>query len=869
MTGPSSYPRLVFTCILGVYTLLALSDHTGCSCSRTSASELFINKSSKNRNIIRRQVSRAAPVQVPTATTDEVFCDFGPLPVQTLCEWQDGAGALKWMPGAGLTSNWLGGPAVDSSMNTMEGGYAFIECSQVPRANQAVSSPNGRLHSLQLGSTGVSGTCFMFRYAIDGLSSAGLRVLLHPGYDEYSLSVAKALNKSTAAASDADAPLPPPPVVSTTSPSPTSSSSSASANVPPQDNVNQVLWHAHYHVLGEWQLAQILYTYPEVHTLIIEGMPVEASDPLRSYRGYIAVDDIDLQPGTTCNGFCNFAAGFCDWSNEVEDDFDWSISRGSSKPTTGPVMDREAASSSIRGGGYAYIDSSFPRRPGDLARLVSVGLPANNQDSPLCLHFAFHMFGSGIGELRISIRHARSLEAQMQEIWRLRGNAGNSWFDSRVTVSSLDDYQLVLEATVGNTAMGDIAVDDISFSAGPCPTSPQVAAPAHFPRDCSFEIDECGWISSGQGSSDWERLSQQSLSPRNQRKPYSLPASRPRQEFLMALQSRGGTGGSSAASSTSAYLISNEIKSVPNDPLCLSFWYLMFESFIDATGPSLGVLRVLVQPVGESIDSAIPIWQLYNNQGPSWNYAQANVIEKMGRFNVVFEGSWGPNRASGNIAIDDIAFYTGNCTVRPSSAIVRVQDCSFEKGLCGWENVSSSGAVNDPRMQWQRAYPNHRPAQLLDKTFGSPGDFVFFDIFSPNQKRQVSLRSPLVTLAPDEEAICFTFWFVAFGVEESTSLRILKISANQEPANESPESSQENQDSEQQVLWSITAKGFNNPRPSWTWAQVTVESRSSFRLILEGSASNGGFAIDDIKFQSQACPTRPTAARLSSASQEL
>lgn len=80
------------------------------------------------------------------------------------------------------------------------------------------------------------------------------------------------------------------------------------------------------------------------------------------------------------------------------------------------------------------------------------------------------MFGSGIGELRISIRHARSLEAQMQEIWRLRGNAGNSWFDSRVTVSSLDDYQLVLEASVGNTAMGDIAVDDISFSTGPCPS---------------------------------------------------------------------------------------------------------------------------------------------------------------------------------------------------------------------------------------------------------------------------------------------------------------------------------------------------------------------------------------------------------------
>lgn len=29
--------------------------------------------------------------------------------------------------------------------------------------------------------------------------------------------------------------------------------------------------------------------------------------------------------------------------------------------------------------------------------------------------------------------------------------------------------QILLEATVGNTAMGDIAVDDVSFTQGPCP----------------------------------------------------------------------------------------------------------------------------------------------------------------------------------------------------------------------------------------------------------------------------------------------------------------------------------------------------------------------------------------------------------------
>lgn len=57
-------------------------------------------------------------------------------------------------------------------------------------------------------------------------------------------------------------------------------------------------------------------------------------------------------------------------------------------------------------------------------------------------------------------------------------------------------------------------------------------------------------------------------------------------------------------------------------------------------------------------------------------------------------------------------------------------------------------------------------------------------------------------------------------------------------------------------LWSLTAKGFNNPRPVWTAAQVTIDTRVPYRLILRGIASNGGFAIDDIKFQPQTCTSK-------------
>lgn len=132
--------------------------------------------------------------------------------------------------------------------------------------------------------------------------------------------------------------------------------------------------------------------------------------------------------------------------------------------------------------------------------------------------------------------------------------------------------------------------------------------------------------------------------------------------------------------------------------------------------------------------------------------------------------------------------------VKPLSAAVRAEDCSFEKDLCGWENITVSD--NDRAVMWQRAFQTHRPAQLLDKTFGATGDFVFFDIFTTNkQSTKVQLRSPVIDASPDEEFICFTFWFAAFGVEESTALRIIKM-----PSEKTDEESEEEQEQPVQAL---------------------------------------------------------------------
>lgn len=124
--------------------------------------------------------------------------------------------------------------------------------------------------------------------------------------------------------------------------------------------------------------------------------------------------------------------------------------------------------------------------------------------------------------------------------------------------------------------------------------------------------------------------------------------------------------------------------------------------------------------------------------------------------------------------------------VKPPVAFVRHEDCSFERGICGWENITLS--TNDRTVTWQRAFLTHRPAQLLDKTFGATGDYIFFDIFTTDQKStEVRLRSPIIGASFDDQATCFTFWFAAFGVEESTMLEIIKTTINEDTNGSSDE----------------------------------------------------------------------------------
>lgn len=84
----------------------------------------------------------------------------------------------------------------------------------------------------------------MFKYTMDGLSIAGLRVLLHVGVDEFSFKKEQGEEL------------------------PVENITGISCEPLSEVTEERVLWHAQYYTLGVWQQAQILYTYPELHSVL-------------------------------------------------------------------------------------------------------------------------------------------------------------------------------------------------------------------------------------------------------------------------------------------------------------------------------------------------------------------------------------------------------------------------------------------------------------------------------------------------------------------------------------------------------------------------------------------------------------------------
>lgn len=168
---------------------------------------------------------------------------------------------------------------------------------------------------------------------------------------------------------------------------------------------------------------------------------------------------------------CDFSQGPCDWTQSTEDDFNWlrrrgkhllqfvlerDTTHGSSLPltnvslkvflyisgataswNTGPPSDH-----TTQNGYYMYIETSWPRKYGDKAWMVSRNFQAIPPGSAPCkLRFFYHMYGDSAETLSVYIRNYQNGTAQIK-VWSQVGSQGAVWNRAVVQLSSNKNFQV-------------------------------------------------------------------------------------------------------------------------------------------------------------------------------------------------------------------------------------------------------------------------------------------------------------------------------------------------------------------------------------------------------------------------------------------
>ncbi|CAD6224056.1 GSCOCG00005459001-RA-CDS [Cotesia congregata] len=159
---------------------------------------------------------------------------------------------------------------------------------------------------------------------------------------------------------------------------------------------------------------------------------------------------------------CDFEKpDLCWWEQDPRHDFDWqrhNFETPSSHIGTGPTYDHTLGAGND--GYYLYIEASG-RLTNDTARIISPLYNASYTDSG-CFSFWYHMFGAGIGALRVYLKEESTETLKL--MFEKRGDQDNRWlhglFDLPKTNSS---FQIIIEGVRGINYVSDIAIDDVAI----------------------------------------------------------------------------------------------------------------------------------------------------------------------------------------------------------------------------------------------------------------------------------------------------------------------------------------------------------------------------------------------------------------------
>ena len=91
-------------------------------------------------------------------------------------------------------------------------------------------------------------------------------------------------------------------------------------------------------------------------------------------------------------------------------------------------------------GYYIYTETSYPRQPGDRARLASQPLSGTMNYQYCTLRLYYHMYGDHIGKLSVKIRECKKCKERL--IWSRDTSAGNYWVRHFVNIQNDKPFQV-------------------------------------------------------------------------------------------------------------------------------------------------------------------------------------------------------------------------------------------------------------------------------------------------------------------------------------------------------------------------------------------------------------------------------------------
>ncbi|XP_042365818.1 apical endosomal glycoprotein [Plectropomus leopardus] len=388
------------------------------------------------------------------------------------------------------------------------------------------------------------------------------------------------------------------------------------------------------------------------------------------HYGGIAVDSILLSPECRLSSVndtwakfpkppkhpCTVPEKMCDFQKDckgAEDEAkcgDFSYAEGSSGWTDSSIGSQGWVlyENTTSGEDYLYVAEA----PGQQLTEAQTRTPLLGPSGPACtLSFEYELTGNAdhIGEL--SVRVMDSFLGMQPKLWEFSGKTGageGAWRHADIPIGVRKHrFQLAFEAhAVKLCCCTKIKVKNVRFigcHANYFPSSPTALS-------CNFEEGLCGWYQDNTDNFDWTVIDGTD---------HTIGIGRSLVVDMWSPSLRGAFG-----------RLVSYTQSPSNTDYCLSFFYKLY-------GPNAGALNVKLLH-NDGFETVL--WTRSAAHGNFWHEAHCPVPHQLTNFQLIFEAV--RSGFDGRVAIDDVAFGGGPCTVP--------RMCSFEGQQCGY---SSSGSI--------------------------------------------------------------------------------------------------------------------------------------------------------------------------------